>query len=75
MNHDQRNRLWDEINKYIMACGGRPDQYIYGNRARMKAVAAIEGIFRESAGGDRETSRGASEPFVSGVLHSGDSCG
>jgi hypothetical protein len=47
MTRGQRARLWDEINRYAVSCGGNPSQYVYGNKPRQAAVAMIEGIIRE----------------------------
>lgn len=33
--------LWDAINDYAITVGGDPSRQVYGNTARMKAVAAV----------------------------------
>lgn len=40
----RRVALWDAINRYVVACGGDPSRHVYGNTARMKAVAEVERI-------------------------------
>lgn len=47
MTNEQRVRLWDEINRYVVACGGDPSKHVYGNTPRMAAVAQVEGVIRE----------------------------
>lgn len=36
--------LWDAINRYVVACGGDPGSHVYGNTARMQAVADVSKI-------------------------------
>lgn len=47
MTNDQRVRLWDAINRYVVACGGDPSQHVYGNVLRMDSVADVEKVIRE----------------------------
>lgn len=37
-----RHKLWDAINRYAAACGGRPDKHARNNLPRMIAVNDIE---------------------------------
>lgn len=41
--------LWDAINRYAVACGGDPGSHVYGNTARMQAVADVGKIVDRSA--------------------------
>jgi hypothetical protein len=36
------SRLWNEINQYVVTCGGDPSKNIYENIPRQNAVVAIE---------------------------------
>lgn len=47
MDTPSRVRLWDEINRYVVACGGDPSKHVYGNTPRQVAVAQVEKIVRE----------------------------
>lgn len=42
MKLEQKVRLWDEINRYVVTCGGDPSKHVYGNTPRMDAVCAVE---------------------------------
>ena len=42
MTDDDRVKLWDAINAYVVACGGDPSRHVYGNTPRMDAVAEVE---------------------------------
>lgn len=39
---ETRVKLWEAINLYVVACGGKPDNRVYGNTARQAAVSAVE---------------------------------
>ncbi len=39
-----RVALWEEINRYVLACGGDPSKHVYGNTPRMEAVSRIENV-------------------------------
>lgn len=47
MTNTQRARLWDEINRYVVTCGGDPSKHVYGNTSRMAAVAGVERVVRD----------------------------
>jgi len=47
MTNAQRVHLWDEINRYVVACGGDPSKHVYGNTLRQVAVSQVEKIVRE----------------------------
>jgi hypothetical protein len=51
MTDDQVRRLWDEINQYVITCGGDPSKHVYGNLPRQKAVANISSVIKEIEGG------------------------
>lgn len=42
MTDDDRVKLWDAINAYVVACGGDPSRHVYGNTPRMDAVSEVE---------------------------------
>jgi hypothetical protein len=42
MTDDDRVKLWDAINAYVVACGGDPSRHVYGNTPRMNAVSEVE---------------------------------
>lgn len=42
-----RVALWKAINDYAIACGADPSKHVYGNTARMKAVAAVESAIED----------------------------
>lgn len=44
MTSQQRNELWDLINKYVESCGGNPAEKIYGNTRRQELVYKIEDL-------------------------------
>jgi hypothetical protein len=44
MTSEQRNKLWNLINKYTKTCGGNPCKNIYGNVSRQKLVCEIEDL-------------------------------
>lgn len=37
-----RVRIWEAINRYVVACGGDTSNGVYGNTSRQTAVADIE---------------------------------
>jgi hypothetical protein len=39
-----RVALWETIHAYVVACGGDPSEHVYGNTARMDAVARVESL-------------------------------
>jgi hypothetical protein len=39
--------LWDAINRYAIAVGGDPSAHVYGNVARMQAVADVNRVLDE----------------------------
>lgn len=43
----KKEQLWFAIHKYVIACGGRPDKNVYGNRLRQEAVVEIERLALE----------------------------
>lgn len=45
--NSERVALWDAINKYTVACRGKPDKYVYGNTTRMDAVSEVERICQQ----------------------------
>ena len=47
MTNEERARLWDKVNRYVVACGGDPSKHVYGNTARQSAVAGVERAFRD----------------------------
>jgi len=47
MEMEDRVKLWDAINEYVIACGGDPSSRVYGNTSRMNAVAKVESFIRE----------------------------
>jgi hypothetical protein len=50
-----RMQLWETINRYAIACGGRPDLNIEGNLQRMEAVVEVErAVLRVVAGAERD---------------------
>lgn len=40
--------LWDAINEYVVACGGRPDARVYGNSRRQLAVVEVERVVSDA---------------------------
>jgi hypothetical protein len=48
-----RVALWDEINKYVIACGGDPSKHVYGNVSRMNAVVDVESCILRAHSEDR----------------------
>jgi len=44
---DDRVKLWDAINRYVIACGGDPSKHVYGNTTRQRAVAEVEQVVRD----------------------------
>jgi hypothetical protein len=76
--------LWDAINAYVIACGGDPSKYVYGNTSRMKAVAVVNGVVRQQlaemrgavqeavrilgTGGDRKSDRAVAAYHVLAAL-------
>lgn len=55
--------LWDAINHYAMSVGGDPSAYVYGNEARMKAVAVVGRVV------DEITSRWHRDALASDHVH------
>ena len=49
MMNDDKVKLWESINAYVVACGGDPARHVYGNAARQNAVSEVE---REALGND-----------------------
>ncbi len=48
---ENRVRLWDAINAYAEACGGRPSgEGVYGNLRRQECVCEIEKIISDMKG-------------------------
>ena len=45
--------LWDAINRYAMSVGGDPASHVYGNAARMQAVADVGKIIDRVAARQR----------------------
>ena len=44
MPSETRVKLWEAINLYARACGGKPSEHVHGNNARETAVVAIESL-------------------------------
>ena len=42
MMNDDKVKLWEAINAYVVACGGDPSRHVYGNTPRMDAVSEVE---------------------------------
>ncbi len=47
-----QTELWDAINRYVTSCGGDPGRHVYGNDARMNAVADVNEAVRRAANED-----------------------
>jgi hypothetical protein len=62
--------LWDEINRYAMACGGAPSRRVYGNAPRMAAVARVEAVIRLIEEGWANALRSAVETDAPPLLRS-----
>jgi hypothetical protein len=50
---NQLTDLWDAINRYAISVGGDPSKHVYGNVARMQAVADVGKVMGWSRRGDR----------------------
>ena len=48
-----RVKLWDAVNRYVVACGGDPSKHAYGNVPRMNAVGDVERIVAHAASEDQ----------------------
>jgi hypothetical protein len=35
-------KFWELVNKYCEFCGGKPDEFVYGNTERQEIVRQIE---------------------------------
>lgn len=46
MTNEERVKLWDAVNEYVIACGGDPGKHVYGNTPRAAAVVGVENAVR-----------------------------